>query len=97
MGGEELENVCNKNNKAITQEIPPNNTNLPNYADSKIQVLVFTIGNANRHMNSAELSATDIGHSTSMAQTHAAFTDFSEEIKILNYFPLLLIYVTSNF
>lgn len=36
--GEKLENVCNKNNKAITQEIPPNNTDLPNYADSKIQV-----------------------------------------------------------
>lgn len=37
VGGEELENACSKNNKAITQEIPPNNTDLPMY-DSKIQV-----------------------------------------------------------
>lgn len=48
-------------------------------------------------MNSAELSATDIGHSTSTSQTHAAFIDFTAEIKILNYFPLLLMYITSNF
>lgn len=39
-------------------------------------------------MNSAELSATDIGHSTAVAQIHAALIDFWE-VKILNYFPLI--------
>lgn len=40
VGGEEFENRHNRNNKAITQENPPNNTeDLPNsYADCKIQV-----------------------------------------------------------
>lgn len=42
-------------------------------------------------------SAIDIGHSTSMVETHAAFIDLTAEIKILNYFPLLLMYITSNF
>lgn len=44
-------------------------------------------------MNSAELSSTDSAHSTSVAQTHAAFIDFTAEIKTLNYFPLLLTYI----
>ena len=40
VGGEELENRCNRNNKAITHENPPNNTeDLSNsHADCKIQV-----------------------------------------------------------
>lgn len=44
VGGEELENRHNRNNKAITQENPPNNSeDLPNnYADCKIQVGGFS-------------------------------------------------------
>lgn len=43
-------------------------------------------------MNSAVHSAIDIAHSISTAQMYAVFTDFTVEIKILNYFPLFLIY-----
>lgn len=43
-------------------------------------------------MNSAVNSATDIAHRISTAQTYAVFADFTVEIKMFNYFPLVLIY-----
>lgn len=79
MGGEELENRCNRNNKAITQENSPNNTeDLPNnYADCKIQVggLSFYKMEIKIHTRtvSAVHSATDIAHSISIPQMYAEF------------------------
>lgn len=43
-------------------------------------------------MNSAVNSAIEIARRTSTAQTYVVFADFTVEIKILNYFPLILIY-----
>lgn len=44
------------------------------------------------NMNTSVHSAIDIAHRTSAAQMFVVFAGFLGEIKILNYFPLSLIY-----